>query len=352
MKKRILAFLTIAVVSILLVACGQSDSGKKSSSNDKLQVKTTVFPVESFVKQIGGDHVDVESIYPKGTDLHSYEPSQKDILDASKSDLFIYTGDNLDPVEKKVAGAIKDDNKKLSLEKHLSKQDLLKDAHHHEGEDHDHEHGDKAHDHDADHKEHDHDHEGEHKEDDHDHEGHDHEGHHHGMYDPHIWLDPKMNETMVKAIRDELSKKDPDHKAEYKKNADKLLKELDDIDKEMKKATKDHQGETVYVSHESLGYLANHYGFKQQGVQNMNAEDPSQKALTDIVKAIKSSKTKYILYEENVSNKVTDTIRQETDAEPLKFNNMESVSKSQSDDATYQSLMKENIKNIEKALNK
>ncbi|WP_394274376.1 metal ABC transporter substrate-binding protein, partial [Staphylococcus hyicus] len=136
MKKRILALLTIAVVSILLVACGQSDSGKKSSSNDKLQVKTTVFPVESFVKQIGGDHVDVESIYPKGTDLHSYEPSQKDILDASKSDLFIYTGDNLDPVAKKVAGAIKDDNKKLSLEKHLSKQDLLKDAHHHEGEDH------------------------------------------------------------------------------------------------------------------------------------------------------------------------------------------------------------------------
>lgn len=38
MKKRFLAFLTIAFVSILLVACGQSDSdsGKKSSSSDKL----------------------------------------------------------------------------------------------------------------------------------------------------------------------------------------------------------------------------------------------------------------------------------------------------------------------------
>lgn len=325
MKKRILAFLTIAVVSILLVACGQS--GKQSSSSDKLQVKTTVFPIESFIKQIGGDHVEVESIYPKGTDLHSYEPSQKDILDASKSDLFVYTGDNLDPVAKKVAGAIKEDDKKLSLESHLNKNDLLKDEH-------DHEHGDEAHDHDADHEEH------------------DHEAHSHGMYDPHIWLDPKMNETMVKAIRDELSKKDPSHKAEYKKNADKLLKELDGIDQDMKKATEGHQGDTLYVSHESLGYLAKHYGFKQQGVQNMNAEDPSQKELTNIVKAIKASKTKYILYEENVSNKVTDTIRQETDAQPLKFNNMESVSKSQSEDATYQSLMKENIKNIEKALNK
>ncbi|RIL81710.1 zinc ABC transporter substrate-binding protein, partial [Staphylococcus equorum] len=139
----------------------------------------------SFIKQIGGKHVDVESIYPKGTDLHSYEPSQKDILDASKSDLFVYTGDNLDPVAKKVAGAIKEDDKKLSLESHLNKSELLKEEHEHEheGEDHDHEHGEKAHDHEADHDEHEH--------------------HHHGIYDPHVWLDPKMNETMVKAIREE-----------------------------------------------------------------------------------------------------------------------------------------------------
>ncbi|MGS3830204.1 ZinT/AdcA family metal-binding protein, partial [Staphylococcus pseudintermedius] len=53
----------------------------------------------------------------------------------------------------------------------------------------------------------------------------------------------------------------------------------------------------------------------------------------------------------NVANKVTDTIRKETDAKPLKFNNMEAVSKDQAKDATYQSLMKENVKNIEKALN-
>ena len=49
----------------------------------------------------------------------------------------------------------------------------------------------------------------------------------------------------------------------------------------------------------------------------MNAEDPSQKDLTKIVKEIKSSGAKYILYEDNVSHKVTDTIRKETSAKPL-----------------------------------
>src|SRR5699024_7326514 len=95
------------------------------------------------------------------------------------------------------------------------------------------------------------------------------------------------------------------------------------------------------------------YGFIQKGVQNMNAEDPSQKALTKIVKDINDSGAKYILYEDNVSNKVTDTIRKETEAKPLKFYNMESLNKSQQQDKdlTYQSLMNKNIKNIDKALN-
>ena len=48
------------------------------------------------------------------------------------------------------------------------------------------------------------------------------------------------------------------------------------------------------ISHESIGYLADRYGFVQKGVQNMNAEDPSQKALTKIVKEIKASGAKYI----------------------------------------------------------
>ena len=49
----------------------------------------------------------------------------------------------------------------------------------------------------------------------------------------------------------------------------------------------------------------------------MNAEEPSQKDLTNIVKQIKEDKVKYILAEENVSNKVADTVRKETDAKQL-----------------------------------
>src|SRR5699024_11246151 len=113
---------------------------------------------------------------PPLLDHHSFSTrrssdlTQKDILNASKADLFVYTGDDLDPVAKKVASTIKKDDKKLSLQNSIDQSELLTDQHEH-GEEHDHE--EHGHEHGESHEEH-------------EHEGHDHEHehHHHGGYDP------------------------------------------------------------------------------------------------------------------------------------------------------------------------
>ena len=326
MFKKSIILLFVAVLTLSLAACGKGDSEKSSDHKGKLEVKTTVYPLKSFAQQIGGKYVDVESVYPNGVDPHTYDPSQKQMVDIGKSDLFVYTGDNLDPVAKKIAKAINDKDKTLSLEAALDKNsDLLKGEEH----EHEHEHG----------EEHDHDH------------GEEHEHHHHGKYDPHIWLDPVISQKFAKEIKDELVKKDSEHKDYYEDNYNKLVKDLKGIDKDMKQAVKGNEGKTVYISHDSIGYLADRYNFKQEGIENMNAEEPSQKDLTNIVKQIKEDKVKYILAEENVLNKVAETVRKETDAETIKFYNMGSHTKQQDDDKnTYQSFMKENVKAIEKAL--
>lgn len=48
------------------------------------------------------------------------------------------------------------------------------------------------------------------------------------------------------------------------------------------------------ISHDSLGYLAHRYGFKQQGVKGMNDEEPSQKEILNIVKDIQHSHAPYV----------------------------------------------------------
>ena len=53
------------------------------------------------------------------------------------------------------------------------------------------------------------------------------------------------------------------------------------------KITKSPKREKIIISHDSLGYLTHRYHFKQEGVNGMNDDEPSQKKILSIVKNIK-----------------------------------------------------------------
>lgn len=314
------------VVVVMLSACGNINKGenKDVSSKNKLKIYTTAFAFQSFTEQIGGKYVDVESIYPPGADMHTFEPTQKEMVNIAKGDLFIYSNQEMDPVAKKIAGSINNKDLKLALAANFTHDDLVVN--------HEHEHEHEGHEHD------------------HEEEGHDHEE---GSEDPHIWLDPVLNKKMVKSIKDDLAKKDPQHKDYYENNYKQVVNDLDNINQRLTEVTEHPKRDTVVISHDSIGYLANRYGFKQEGVSGMNNEEPSQRDLMDIVNNIKQTKQPYVLYEQNISSKVTDVIQKESNSTPLSFHNMATLSKEESKegDITYQSLMKRNIKSLDKALN-
>ncbi len=310
------------VVVVMLSACGNINKGenKDVSSKNKLKIYTTVFAFQSFTEQIGGKYVDVESIYPPGADMHTFEPTQKEMVNIAKGDLFIYSNQEMDPVAKKIAGSINNKDLKLALAANFTHDDLVVNHEH-----------------------------------DHEHEGHEHEGHEHeeGSEDPHVWLDPVLNKKMVKSIKDDLAKKDPQHKDYYENNYKQVVNDLDNINQRLTEVTEHPKRDTVVISHDSIGYLANRYGFKQEGVSGMNNEEPSQRDLMNIVNNIKQTKQPYVLYEQNISSKVTDVIQKESNSTPLSFHNMATLSKEESKEGniTYQSLMKRNIKSLDKALN-
>lgn len=314
------------VVVVMLSACGNINKGenKDVSSKNKLKIYTTVFAFQSFTEQIGGKYVDVKSIYPPGADMHTFEPIQKEMVNIAKGDLFIYSNQEMDPVAKKIAGSINNKDLKLALAANFTHDDLV-----------------VNHEHDHEHEGHEHAHEE---------EGHEHEE---GSEDPHVWLDPVLNKKMVKSIKDDLAKKDPQHKDYYENNYKQVVNDLDNINQRLTEVTEHPKRDTVVISHDSIGYLANRYGFKQEGVSGMNNEEPSQRDLMNIVNNIKQTKQPYVLYEQNISSKVTDVIQKESNSTPLSFHNMATLSKEESKEGniTYQSLMKRNIKSLDKALN-
>ena len=86
---------------------------EKKNSDNQLMVYTTVYPLQYFTEAIGGNAVHVETVYPPGSDEHTFDPSQKDMMKLADSDLFIYVGLGLEGFVEKAKGSL--ENEKVTL---------------------------------------------------------------------------------------------------------------------------------------------------------------------------------------------------------------------------------------------
>ena len=95
--KKIIKSLIVSVV--LMVASTSVFAASKKS------IVCTTFPEYDWVMNILGEKdtsFDVTLLQNNGTDLHSYQPSVKDIAKISKADLFVYVGGESDEWVEKV----------------------------------------------------------------------------------------------------------------------------------------------------------------------------------------------------------------------------------------------------------
>lgn len=73
---------------------GWSDSF--DDDNGKINVATTVAPISSIVRNVGGNRIDIRGIVPDGTNSHTFEPAPSDAVVLSKADLVIVNGLDLE----------------------------------------------------------------------------------------------------------------------------------------------------------------------------------------------------------------------------------------------------------------
>ena len=180
-----------------------------------------------------------------------------------------------------------------------------------EGHD-DHGHDEHGHDEHAK-KEDDHDDHDEHgkKEDDHDEHGHDEHGHAHGEYDPHIWLDPSNAKVIVKKITNQLSKIDKDNSSVYKANSKKVLKDLDNLIKEIKNEI--NKDASFVVFHDAYQYFEKRFGINVIGALTVNPDVmPGAEQLAEIREVIEHEKAKCIFSEPQFNPNIINSIASDT----------------------------------------
>ncbi len=321
MKKLFLLLCLLLPISTVLAACGEDNKAtdtNNANDNHELTVYTTVYPLQYFTEEIGGDAVHVETIYPPGSDEHTFDPSQRDMMALADSDLFFYVGLGLEGFVEKAKSSLKNEEVTLvSTGDQLLTSEVFANQH----------------------------------EDGHSEEETD-NGHSHGDIDPHVWIDPIYAKEMANSIKEALITELPQNEEEFTKNYEALVTKLDSLNDQFTEVIDNAKNKEMIVSHAAYGYWESRYGLKQISVSGLStSSEPSQKDLEHIIKTAKELDLGYIFFEQNVSSKITEIVQNEIGAKPLVLHNLSTRTEEDiENNRDYFSIMEDNLKALEKGL--
>ena len=159
---------------------------------------------------------------------------------------------------------------------------------------------------------------------------------------------------MAATIKDELVKKMPEQSDYFEAQYKKLNEKLQTLDGKLADTIQNSKTNEMIVSHGAYGYWEKRYGLKQISVTGLTgADEPSQKDLENIVNTAKQHDLHYVVFEQNVSSKLTEIIQNEIGAKALKLHNLSVLTDADlKAGADYESIMNQNIETLQTALNK
>lgn len=306
---KIIALILLLLLAALLVVI---QNEKKPQNTTKPVVGVTTFALYDITKHIAGETLEVINILPFGVDPHSFEPTPKLMSSIEKSALVFYSGAGLEPW----IHGFKFKHKAVDISKYVKLRKLAE-ADEEEG-----------------------------------HEENEHDAHHHGGIDPHYWLDFDNMKKAAELITKELIVLQPQNKELYLKNKDEYIKMLSKLDEEYKKTLSHCKKDTVVVSHNALGYVADRYGFGVESLTGLSPEaEPSAKVIEKTFQDIHKKGIQTIFYESFVNDKITKTIAKDANITVDVFQPLGNITANEAKAGmSYRDIMRQNLKKLSKAL--
>ena len=291
-----LAFAGMTVICIIGFLFLSKQQKLKPSNVKKLKVTVSFYPLAFLAETIGGEYVKVVNLTPPGAEPHEFEPSTKDIAQLENQDIILLNGGGIEGYEDKIKESI--DPQKTSVV--TVGQSLMSNS-----------------------------------------------------QDPHIWLDPVLYKKEAEIITTVFIQKDPSHSLFFTNNMKQMIRDLDTLNTEFIQGLRSCKQKNIITSHKAFGYLAGRYGLREISLAGFSPEqEPSAKAFADVATFVKNNQIHHIFFEELVSPRIAETIARETGAQTLVFNPLEGLTKEdKTKGKTYLSIQKENLKNLQIALN-
>lgn len=322
MKKLLALLLSLIALSSVLSGCS---AGTNKPEHADIKVVTTIFPIYDWVREVAREDVDldVDVLLDNGVDLHSYQPTAKDILDISDCDLFVYVGGESD---KWVSDTLTQANNKNMIV--LDLMDIL---------------GDKAKEEELK--------EGMQGEE----EGK--EAEEEPEYDEHVWLSLKNTALFTEKIADALAQVDSQHADDFRANAVAYTEKLNTLDKQYQDAVDQAAVKTLLFGDRfPFRYLTDDYGLDYYAAFiGCSAEsEASFETISFLSEKADELGLKAIMKIESSDGSIANAVRENTKSKDQTILTLDSMQSVTADRAaageTYLSIMESNLEVLKEAL--
>ena len=289
MKQRIFKMNRTIGILLTLAAVVWGTAVSPCFAGEPMQVFVSILPQKYFVERIGGDRVDVNVMVRPGESPAVYEPGPGQMVALTKSSLYFAVGV---PFERTWLGKIASANPDMTIVN--TDADIRKfpmesrHSHEEDGHGHDHGNGDDA------------------------------------ALDPHVWMSPPLVMLQARRILTALEKADPENRGVYETNYEEFIRELVDLDAEIRSLFTDKQGMRFMVFHPSWGYFARAYDLVQIPVE-LEGKSVKPSRLVNLIEKGKELGIGAIFVQPQFSEKSAEIVAKEiggtvVEADPLSEN--------------------------------
>jgi len=279
-------------------------------AQDRLNVIATFSILGDFVKNVGGDRVEVATLVGPNGNAHVYAPSPGDAKKVADAKLVFVNGLGFEGWLERL---VKASGTKAPIVVATKGIKPLERA------------GEHGHDHD----------------------------HDHGRADPHAWQSVANAKIYVANIRDALIAADPAGKDAYLANAAAYLAKLDALERDVREVIAKIPADRrrVITSHSAFGYFQDAYGVSFTAPQGVSTEaEASAKDVAAIIAQIKKQKAAAVFLENVTDPRLVEQIARETGAKVGGTLYSDALTDDKGDATTYIDLIRHNLRQLASAL--
>lgn len=299
-RKKGIAPLAIVLI-VLLAGCSSTQEATNGQKKDGIKVVTTFYPVYEFSKEVVGEAGQVEMILEAGQDMHSFEPSPKDIATIAEADVFVHATPYMETWVPDMLTSLEDSD--VQIVEAAEGIDLLKEG--------------KL-----------------------------------NTVDPHVWLDPVYAQSMVATISAAMQEADLEHANTYLENTEKYIQELVQLDQEYQQALGAAVNRTFVVQHAAFDYLARRYNLQGVAISSLSdSQEVSPAQIAEISSFMNDQNISVVYYQDSASSQLAETLATEAGAELEVLYDIEGIPKTEREQGVnYLILMRENLEALQKVI--